>query len=93
VKQLRDDLWSEFELCVSQLLYSLFLLTSLSIFNQYDPAMLERLSYDDKLTDVVRSQSNGRPSYCESRYYRAIANGGQGKNMRDILCKNCNQQV
>ncbi len=50
------------------------------IFNQYDPKMLEKLSYDDKVAEVVQRQSNGRPTYCENRYYRAVANGGQGKN-------------
>ena len=79
-------------MCFSVTLFALFVM-SLSIFNQYDPAMLERLSYDDKLTDVVRSQSNGRPSYCESRYYRAIANGGQGKNMRDIIYRIYTQEL
>ena len=49
------------------------------IFNQYDPKMLEKLSYDDKVAEVVQRQSNGRPTYCENRYYRAVANGGQGK--------------
>lgn len=50
------------------------------LFNQYDPNMLERLSYDDKVAGIVQQQSNGRPTYCESRYYRAVANGGQGCN-------------
>lgn len=50
------------------------------IFNQYDPRMLEKLSYDDKVASVVQTQSNGRPTYCENRYYRAVANGGQGCN-------------
>eukprot|EP00571_Detonula_confervacea_P002935 CAMPEP_0172311600 /NCGR_PEP_ID=MMETSP1058-20130122/15237_1 /TAXON_ID=83371 /ORGANISM="Detonula confervacea, Strain CCMP 353" /LENGTH=301 /DNA_ID=CAMNT_0013024835 /DNA_START=28 /DNA_END=933 /DNA_ORIENTATION=- len=50
------------------------------IFNQYDPKMLEKLAYDDKVASVVQSQSNGRPTYCENRYYRAVANGGQGCN-------------
>ncbi|KAL7541776.1 hypothetical protein ACHAWF_007029 [Thalassiosira exigua] len=49
------------------------------LFNQYDPRMLEKLSYDDKVAEVVQRQSNGRPTYCENRYYRAVANGGQGK--------------
>ena len=48
------------------------------LFDKYNPKMLERLQYDDKLSDVVREQSNGRPTYCDSRYYRAVANGGQG---------------
>lgn len=50
------------------------------IFNQYDARMLEKLSYDDKVASVVQQQSNGRPTYCENRYYRAVANGGQGCN-------------
>ena len=50
------------------------------IFNQYDANMLEKLSYDDKVAEVVQRQSGGRPSYCDSRYYRAVANGGQGCN-------------
>jgi len=50
------------------------------IFNQYDPNMLETLSYNDKVAEVVQRQSGGRPSYCDSRYYRAVANGGQGCN-------------
>ena len=49
------------------------------VFNQYDAKMLEKLSYDDKIASVVQQQSNGKPSYCESRYYRAVANGGQGE--------------
>lgn len=60
---------------------ALNLATSMNpIFNQYDPKMLEKLSYDDKVAEVVQRQSNGRPTYCENRYYRAVANGGQGKN-------------
>ena len=54
--------------------------TSNPLFNQYDPNMLEKLSYDDKVAGIVAEQSNGRPTYCESRYYRAVANGGQGCN-------------
>jgi hypothetical protein len=48
------------------------------IFNEYDPTLLERLPYDEKLAGVAAKQSNGRPTYCDSRYYRAVANGGQG---------------
>ncbi|KAL7514207.1 hypothetical protein ACHAXN_013234 [Cyclotella atomus] len=50
------------------------------LFDQYDPKMLEKLSYDDKVAGIVQQQSNGRPTYCENRYYRAVANGGQGCN-------------
>lgn len=48
------------------------------MFNEYDPSMLERLAYDDKIADVAANQSGGVPTYCNSRYYRAVANGGQG---------------
>jgi Conserved in the green lineage and diatoms 27 len=48
------------------------------IFEQYDPKVLERLGSDDKLADVAAQNSGGKPIYCDNRYYRAIANGGQG---------------
>jgi len=50
------------------------------VFDEYNANMLERLRYDEKLAGVAAQQSNGRPTYCESRYYRAVANGGQGCN-------------
>jgi len=48
------------------------------MFDEYDAGMLNSLRYDDKIANVAAEQSNGRPTYCDSRYYRAIANGGQG---------------
>ena len=48
------------------------------LFNEYDPDMLDQLPYNDKLANVAAQQSNGVPTYCNSRYYRAVANGGQG---------------
>jgi hypothetical protein len=48
-------------------------------FNEYNPALLERVRYDDDLAGKAAQKSGGRPTYCESRYYRAIANGGQGE--------------
>lgn len=50
------------------------------MFNEYDPDMLKQLQADDKIADVAAQQSNGRPTYCDNRYYRAVANGGQGCN-------------
>ena len=47
-------------------------------FDQYDVTMLEKLSYDEKLANAAAQSSGGKPAYCDSRYYRAIANGGQG---------------
>jgi hypothetical protein len=41
--------------------------------------LLERVRYDDDLAGKAAQKSGGRPTYCESRYYRAIANGGQGE--------------
>jgi len=48
------------------------------LFNEYDAGMLERLVYDDKMANVAAEQSGGIPTYCNSRYYQAVANGGQG---------------
>uniref|UniRef100_A0A7S2NRE5 DUF1230-domain-containing protein n=1 Tax=Leptocylindrus danicus TaxID=163516 RepID=A0A7S2NRE5_9STRA len=52
------------------------------MFNEYDPELLKVLQADDKLAGVAQKQAqlSGRPTYCESRYYRAVANGGQGCN-------------
>jgi Conserved in the green lineage and diatoms 27 len=50
------------------------------MFNQYDPEVLQRLSYDDKLADSAAVNTGGKPAYCDSRYYRAVANGGLGCN-------------
>lgn len=49
-------------------------------FNQYDPTVLERLTYDERLADTAAMNSRGHPTYCDSRYYRAVAGGGQGCN-------------
>lgn len=48
------------------------------LFDQYDVKMLEQLNYDEKLANKAAQSSGGKPAYCDSRYYRAIANGGQG---------------
>jgi hypothetical protein len=48
------------------------------VFNNYDPAVLERVQYDDKLAETAAMNSGGRPTYCDNRYYRAVAGGGQG---------------
>jgi len=49
------------------------------VFNSYDPNMLMQLQGNDKLADYASKQSQGRPTYCNNRYYRAIAtDGGQG---------------
>jgi Conserved in the green lineage and diatoms 27 len=53
-------------------------LSAKPMFDQYDPNVLGRLSYDDRLADSAALNTGGRPAYCESRYYRAVANGGMG---------------
>jgi len=50
-------------------------LSAKPIFNEYDPDVLERLSYDEKLAEKAAINSGGRPTYCNSRYYRAVAGG------------------
>lgn len=49
-------------------------------FNEYDPSVLERVRYDEDLAQTAAKASGGRPTYCDNRYYRAVANGGQGCN-------------
>lgn len=58
------------------------------VFNEYDPSMLERLRYDEKLAGVAAEQSYGKPTYCDSRYYRAVA-GGQGEIVVLRICVPC----
>ena len=48
-------------------------------FNEYDPEMLRKLSYDTDVAEVAAQQSGGIPTYCNSRYYRAVAGGNQCK--------------
>eukprot|EP00542_Grammatophora_oceanica_P012100 CAMPEP_0194031536 /NCGR_PEP_ID=MMETSP0009_2-20130614/4690_1 /TAXON_ID=210454 /ORGANISM="Grammatophora oceanica, Strain CCMP 410" /LENGTH=288 /DNA_ID=CAMNT_0038671727 /DNA_START=16 /DNA_END=882 /DNA_ORIENTATION=+ len=48
------------------------------LFDEYNPDMLERVRYDDDLAQFAAKNAAGKPAYCDSRYYRAVANGGQG---------------
>jgi len=47
-------------------------------FQSYDARVLNRVQQDEGFAEQAAAAANGRPTYCESRYYRAIANGGQG---------------
>jgi len=47
-------------------------------FNEYDPRVLNRVINDDDFANAAARASNGRPTYCDNRYYLAVANGGQG---------------
>jgi Conserved in the green lineage and diatoms 27 len=55
-------------------------LTAKPVFNQYDPEILEQLRYDEKLAEKAAYESTGKPTYCDSRYYRAVAGGAPGCN-------------
>ena len=48
------------------------------LFNEYDPQVLERVRYDEDFANAAAKASGGKPTYCDNRYYRAVANGGQG---------------
>lgn len=58
------------------------------LFDEYDPGMLERLRYDEKLAGVAAEQSYGKPTYCDSRYYRAVAGGAPGE-IAECSCYSC----
>lgn len=47
-------------------------------FQSYDPRVLEMVQKDDEFANRAAKASGGRPTYCDSRYYRAVAGGGQG---------------
>ena len=43
-------------------------LSAKPVFDEYNPAMLEKLQYDERLAGVAAQQSSGRPTYCDNRY-------------------------
>ena len=56
-------------------------LSSNKRFPQYSPVILENLQGNDKLAQAAQMnalQRGNRPTYCDSRYFKALANGGQG---------------
>jgi len=55
--------------------------TANPLFNPYNPDMLMKLQSNEELANVSAERSNAVPTYCNNRYYRAVAGGGQG-------CKN-----
>jgi hypothetical protein len=63
------------------------------IFNEYDPAVLERVRSDDNFANQAAKASGGRPTYCDNRYYRTVANGGQGEYSACFLYSNMNLSV
>jgi hypothetical protein len=83
VKPVEDRLKAAMLIVSGILVVSLIVLNiSLSVkplFDQYDPELLKVLQIDDDLAEMAASNSNGKPTYCDNRYYSALANGGQGK--------------
>ena len=47
-------------------------------FQSYDPRVLNRVQEDVDFANAAARATNGRPTYCDNRYYLALANGGQG---------------
>ena len=80
VERLKAFLWGSGGLFVASIVSFNVILSQNPVFDQYDPTILERLSYDDRLADSAALNSGGKPAYCDSRYYRAVANGGMGCN-------------
>ena len=52
---------------------------------RYDPRVLERVQRDEDFAAAAARASGGRPTYCDNRYYRAVANGGQGKSTSRLV--------
>ena len=47
-------------------------------FQSYDPAVLNRVQQDEGFASAAAEAAGNRPTYCDNRYYRAVAGGGQG---------------
>lgn len=47
------------------------------LFNEYDPSVLQRVRFDEDFAKEAAAASGGKPTYCNSRYYSAVA-GGKG---------------
>lgn len=80
VERLKAFMFATGGLCIVSLVSLNFAMEDKPIFNEYDPNVLERVRYDDNLAEQAASSSGGRPTYCDNRYYRAVAGGGQGCN-------------
>lgn len=80
VERLKVFLLGAVGLCVASFIALNVATAAKPVFDEYDPDMLSKLRYDDKLADTAAQQSGSRPTYCDNRYYRAVAGGGQGCN-------------
>jgi hypothetical protein len=47
-------------------------------FQSYDPRVLNRVQQDAGFASQAANAAGGKPTYCDNRYYRAVAGGGQG---------------
>ncbi|GMH94817.1 hypothetical protein TrVE_jg9946 [Triparma verrucosa] len=50
------------------------------MFNEYQPDFLNSLITNDMMAGFAAEQSHGRPTYCDSRYYKVLAGSAQGCN-------------
>ena len=80
VERLKVFLIGSVALCLGSILALNVATSAKPVFDEYDPDMLSRLRYDEKLAETAAQNSGSRPTYCDNRYYRAVANGGQGCN-------------
>jgi len=78
VERLKVFLFSITGFAIASLIVLNVAATSNPVFDEYDPDVLSRLLYDEKLAEKAATSSGSRPTYCDSRYYRAVAGGGQG---------------
>lgn len=47
-------------------------------FQSYDPRVLNRVQQDAGFASRAAEAAGSKPTYCDNRYYKAVAGGGQG---------------
>lgn len=47
-------------------------------FQSYDPRVLNRVQQDAGFASKAAEAAGNKPTYCDNRYYKAVAGGGQG---------------
>jgi len=65
VERLKQFLMGMTGICVASFLALQVANSQKPLFNEYDPDILERLRYDDKLADKAAVNSAGKPTYCD----------------------------
>lgn len=67
VDRLKTFLLATTGLCFASCVLLNVALDAKPIFDEYDPEILERLRYDEKLAGKAAENSAGRPTYCDNR--------------------------